>query len=126
LVDVRGWKAIGSKLNYPKLTDAQFIDTEAVMPESEELDKSAAIEVEEDGTTDKETLPTGEVESNPVEEVQQVETTEVPETIIAGQTITLEEEPAESKGEDIPLEIKNYPTEQIPKDSSKGEQLGLF
>jgi topoisomerase-4 subunit A len=126
LVDVRGWKAIGSKLNYPKLTDAQFIDTEAVMPESEELDKSAAIEVEEDETTDKETLPTGEVESNPVEEVQQVETTEVPETIIAGQTITLEEEPAESKSEDIPLEIKNYPTEQIPKDTSKGEQLGLF
>lgn len=126
LVDVRGWKAIGSKLNYPKLTDAQFIDTEAVMPESEELDKSAAIEVEEDETTDKETLPTGEVESNPVEEVQQVETTEVPETIIAGQTITLEEEPAESKSEDIPLEIKNYPTEQIAKDTSKGEQLGLF
>ena len=126
LVDIRGWKAIGSKLNYPKLTDAQFIDTEAVMPESEELDKSAAIEVEEDETTDKETLPTGEVESNPVVEVQQGETPEVPETIIAGQTITLEEEPAVSKSEDIPLEIKNYPTEQIPKDSSKGEQLGLF
>ena len=47
-------------------------------------------------------------------------------TIEVGQTITLEEEPTASKSEDIPLEIKNYPTEQIPKDSSKGEQLGLF
>ena len=126
LVDIRGWKAIGSKLNYPKLTDAQFIDTEAVMPESEELDKSAAIEVEEDETADKETLPTEEVESIPVVEVQPAVVKEETETIVVGQTITLEEEPTASKSEDIPLEIKNYPTEQIPKDSSKGEQLGLF
>lgn len=126
LVDVRGWKAIGSKLNYPKLTDAQFIDTEAVMPESEEIEKSAAIEVEEDETADKETLPTEEVESIPVVEVQPAVVKEETETIVVGQTITLEEEPTASKSEDIPLEIKNYPTEQIPKDSSKGEQLGLF
>ena len=125
LVDVRGWKAIGSKLNYPKLTDAQFIDTEAVMPESEEIEKSAAIEVEEDETADKETLPTEEVESIPVVEVQPAVVKEETETIVVGQTITLEEEPTASKSEDIPLEIKNYPTEQIPKDSSKGEQLGL-
>lgn len=126
LVDVRGWKAIGSKLNYPKLTDVQFIDTEAVMPESEELEKTAAIEVEEPETTDNETLPTEEVESSPVLEVQLADETEGTETIVVGQTITLEEEPTVSKSEDIPLEIKNYPTEQIPKDSSKGEQLGLF
>ena len=36
LVDVRGWKAIGSKLNYPKLSDVQLIDTETQMPETEE------------------------------------------------------------------------------------------
>ncbi len=126
LVDVRGWKAIGSKLNYPKLTDAQFIDTEVVMPESEELTQSPINEVEEDESTDKETLPVVEVESIPVVEEQQEEAPEEPETIVVGQTITLEEEPTESKSEDIPLEIKNYPTEQIPKDSTKGEQLGLF
>ncbi len=126
LVDVRGWKAIGSKLNYPKLTDAQFIDTEVVMPESEELTQSPINEVEEDESTDKEKLPVVEVESIPVVEVQQEEAPEETETIVAGQTITLEEEPTESTSEDIPLEIKNYPTEQIPKDSTKGEQLGLF
>ncbi len=126
LVDVRGWKAIGSKLNYPKLTDAQFIDTEVVMPESEELTQSPINEVEEDESTDKETLPVVEVESIPVVEEQQEDAPEEPETIVVGQTITLEEEPTESKSEDIPLEIKNYPTEQIPKDSTKGEQLGLF
>ncbi|MEN9385433.1 MAG: topoisomerase 4 subunit, partial [Bacteroidota bacterium] len=37
LVDVRGWKAIGSKLNYPKLTDVQLIETETAMPETEEV-----------------------------------------------------------------------------------------
>ncbi|MFD3275753.1 DNA gyrase/topoisomerase IV subunit A [Aquirufa echingensis] len=126
LVDVRGWKAIGSKLNYPKLTDAQFIDTEVVMPESEELTQSPINEVEEDESTDKETLPVVEVESIPVVEEQQEDAPEEPETIVVGQTITLEEEPTESKSEDIPLEIKNYPTEQILKDSTKGEQLGLF
>ena len=126
LVDVRGWKAIGSKLNYPKLTDAQFIDTEVVMPESEELTQSPINKVEEDESTDKEKLPVVEVESIPVVEVQQKEAPEETETIVAGQTITLEEEPTESTSEDIPLEIKNYPTEQIPKDSTKGEQLGLF
>jgi hypothetical protein len=67
-----------------------------------------------------------EVESIPVVEEQQEDAPEEPETIVVGQTITLEEEPTESKSEDIPLEIKNYPTEQILKDSTKGEQLGLF
>jgi hypothetical protein len=28
--------------------------------------------------------------------------------------------------DDIPLEIKNYNPDSIPKESSKGEQLGLF
>ena len=126
LVDVRGWKAIGSKLNYPKLTDAQFIDTEVVMPESEERTQSTINEVEEDESINKETLPVVEVESIPVVEVQQEEVPEETETIVAGQTITLEEKPTESTSEDIPLEIKNYPTEQILKDSTKGEQLGLF
>jgi hypothetical protein len=96
------------------------------MPESEERTQSTINEVEEDESINKETLPVVEVESIPVVEVQQEEVPEETETIVAGQTITLEEKPTESTSEDIPLEIKNYPTEQIPKDSTKGEQLGLF
>jgi hypothetical protein len=54
------------------------------------------------------------------------------ETIPVGQTVTFEEEiPNNSleetpEADDIPLEIKNYPSESIPKDTNKGEQLGLF
>ena len=121
LVDVRGWKAIGSKLNYPKLTDAKFIDTETVMPESE-VSKTAATEEE--------------VEAQEVEVVEQEsaepttqEISEV-EVIPAGQKITLEDEVQETLKpeivEDIPLEIKNYSEENIAKDTNKGEQLGLF
>lgn len=121
LVDVRGWKAIGSKLNYPKLTDAKFIDTETVMPESE-VSKTAATEEE--------------VEAQEVEVVVQEsaepttqEISEV-EVIPAGQKITLEDEVQETLKpeivEDIPLEIKNYSEENIAKDTNKGEQLGLF
>ena len=119
LVDVRGWKAIGSKLNYPKLTDVQFIETETVMPESEEILSSneESMEGEEVSDVDNEetTAPVTITESIPV-----------------GQTVTFEEDVEEkSVGEtpqieDIPLEIKNYPSENLPKDTNKGEQLGLF
>lgn len=121
LVDVRGWKAIGSKLNYPKLTEAKFIDTETVMPESEVAKTSATEE---------------EVEAQEVEVVEQEsaepttqEISEV-EVIPTGQKITLEDEVQETPkpeiAEDIPLEIKNYSEENIAKDTNKGEQLGLF
>ncbi len=119
LVDVRGWKAIGSKLNYPKLTDVQLIETETAMPETEEVPAN----LDED---EKEEL-NEMVESQPSEENSPNE-----ETIPVGQTVTFEEEiPNNSleethEADDIPLEIKNYPSENIPKDTNKGEQLGLF
>ncbi len=117
LVDIRGWKAIGSKLNYPKLTDAQLIDTEVAMPEAEV--QTNAIEEEKVEENDLEEI-TNEVDEIVVEETQ-------PEVIPTGQKITLEEDttkPAEV--DDIPLEIKNYTEENISKDLNKGEQLGLF
>ncbi len=119
LVDVRGWKAIGSKLNYPKLTDVQLIETETAMPETEEVPAN----LDED---EKEEL-NEMVESQPSEE-----NSPNVETIPVGQTVTFEEEiPNNSleetpEADDIPLEIKNYPSDSIPKDTNKGEQLGLF
>ncbi len=119
LVDVRGWKAIGSKLNYPKLTDVQLIETETAMPETEEVPAN----LDEDEKKELNEM----VESQPSEE-----NSPNVETVPVGQTVTFEEEiPNNSLEEtpevdDIPLEIKNYPSENIPKDTNKGEQLGLF
>jgi topoisomerase-4 subunit A len=117
LVDIRGWKAIGSKLNYPKLTDAQLIDTEVAMPEAEV--PTNAIEDEQIEENDLEEI-TNEVDEIVVEEPQ-------PEVIPTGQKITLEEDTTKPEEvDDIPLEIKNYTEENISKDLNKGEQLGLF
>jgi topoisomerase-4 subunit A len=120
LVDVRGWKAIGSKLNYPKLTDAKFIDTETIMPESEVENTSSETDVvEEDETTEQD-----------VTEITSMETVAV-EVIPTGQKIVLEEDEVQeaikpTSVTEVPLEIKNYSEENISKDTNKGEQLGLF
>ncbi|MEN9729687.1 MAG: topoisomerase 4 subunit [Bacteroidota bacterium] len=120
LVDVRGWKAIGSKLNYPKLTDAKFIDTETIMPESEVESTSSETDViEEDETTEQN-----------VAEITSMETVAV-EVIPTGQKIVLEEDEVQeaikpTSVTEVPLEIKNYSEENIAKDTNKGEQLGLF
>ena len=120
LVDVRGWKAIGSKLNYPKLTDAKFIDTETIMPESEVENTSSETDVvEEDETIEQD-----------VAEITSIETVEV-EVIPTGQKIVLEEDEVQetikpTSVTEVPLEIKNYSEENISKDTNKGEQLGLF
>ena len=111
LVDVRGWKAIGSKLNYPKLSDAKLIDTELTMPETEDLSLTIEEEQVEEETSD--------IVENAIEKAQA-------EAISVGQKITLEEEIKLNPIEDIPLEIKNYDEENISKDTNKGEQLGLF
>jgi topoisomerase-4 subunit A len=120
LVDVRGWKAIGSKLNYPKLTDAKFIDTETIMPESEVENTSSETDVvEEDETTEQD-----------VAEITSMKT-EAMEVIPTGQKIVLEEDEVQeaikpTSVTEVPLEIKNYSEENISKDTNKGEQLGLF
>ena len=103
LAEVRGWKALGSKLNYPKLVDLTFLETEEEAPVSEKatpIEEEAEVEIE----TGEEQVP---------EEVSV--TNDEPEFVVnfpsEKEEIQIEEK------EDIPFEIKNPPT---------GEQLGLF
>jgi len=127
LVDVRGWKAIGSKLNYPKLSDAKFVDTESSIPETEEeAIESVNLEEVEDEISVVESEASEIIESTIPEEKVDKEIDLIP----TGQKITLEiEESVEIQAnpiEDVPLEIKNYSAENIAKEANKGEQLGLF
>jgi topoisomerase-4 subunit A len=102
LAEVRGWKALGSKLNYPKLVEVVFIVTEEEAPAAEKApDVPEPVEMEE----------SEEVEE--VAETPAVATSEEPEFVV---NFPEEKEQPEEK-EDIPFEIKNPP---------KGEQLGLF
>jgi hypothetical protein len=98
-------------LNYPKLVDLTFLETEEEAPvsekatpieteaEAEEVDVQAEVEIETE-------------EEQVLEEVN--ETNDEPEFVV--NFPAEKEEPKEEK-EDIPFEIKNPPT---------GEQLGLF
>ncbi len=125
LVDVRGWKAIGSKLNYPKLTSVQFIDTEVMMPEAEVSFEKTEENLLEEQITEGE--DTEEITSPQADIIGKVPPIEV---IPAGQKInllddTLEATKSENRDE-IPMEIKNYSEDNISKEANKGEQLGLF
>ena len=107
IAEVRGWKALGSKLNYPKLVEVLFLETEdeapvSIIPTPEPM----AVVEEEDETS---------VVSEELEEV--VETSDEPEFVINFPEEKREEVQPEIEEEDIPFEIKNPPT---------GEQLGLF
>jgi topoisomerase-4 subunit A len=109
LAEVRGWKALGSKLNYPKLVEVVFIVTEEEAPAAEKApDVPEPVEMEE----------SEEVEE--VTETPAVATSEEPEFVVNFPEEKPEEEKPsieEKKEDDIPFEIKNPP---------KGEQLGLF
>lgn len=119
LAEVRGWKALGSKLNYPKLVEVVFLETEEVAPETEKkVDTPEPEEIEEN----EELVETSEaqvetqVESASEEEVMSDE----PEFVVNFPEETkVEEKPSveDKKADEIPFEIKNPP---------KGEQLGLF
>jgi topoisomerase-4 subunit A len=119
LAEVRGWKALGSKLNYPKLVEVVFLETEEVAPETEKkVDTPEPEEIEEN----EELVETSEaqvetqVESASEEEVM----SEEPEFVVNFPEETkVEEKPSveDKKADEIPFEIKNPP---------KGEQLGLF
>ncbi|MHA8082121.1 DNA gyrase/topoisomerase IV subunit A [Aquirufa sp. A-Brett2-15D] len=107
IAEVRGWKALGSKLNYPKLVEVLFLETEdeapvSIIPTPEPM----AVVEEEDETS---------VVSEELEEV--VETSDEPEFVINFPEEKREEVQPEIEEENIPFEIKNPPT---------GEQLGLF
>jgi topoisomerase-4 subunit A len=121
LVEVRGWKAIGSKLNYTKLVDIEFIETEAQSPETDAIPMAEQdLEKEPESTIkviEEEEEPETDI-TNEIEVIPTVDNEDVPLTI-KGQVLT-------NEIDDIPLEIKNYSTDAIPKETNKGEQLGLF
>ncbi|MFM1934720.1 MAG: topoisomerase 4 subunit [Bacteroidota bacterium] len=107
LAEVRGWKALGSKLNYPKLVDLTFLETEEEAPVSE---KATPIEAEAD-TDDVEAQAEVELETEEKQLAEEVNVTnDEPEFVVNFPT-------EKEEKEDIPFEVKNPP---------KGEQLGLF
>ena len=126
LAEVRGWKALGSKLNYPKLVEVVFLETEEEAPATKKTpDAPEPVEIEEVEEVE-EVVETIEAQEDVLEtvSVELESATEVisdePEFVINFPEETKEEEkpPVEEKKEDeIPFEIKNPP---------KGEQLGLF
>ncbi len=121
LAEVRGWKALGSKLNYPKLVEVVFLETEEEAPVTEKTpDAPEPVEIEEVEETN-ESQEESQVESVSDEPEAPAEViSDEPEFVINFPEETKEEEkpPVEEKKEDeIPFEIKNPP---------KGEQLGLF
>jgi topoisomerase-4 subunit A len=118
LAEVRGWKALGSKLNYPKLVEVLFLDTEEEAPATEKTTVTVEpVESEESGEeTEVHVVETVSLDPKPI--IQS--TSDEPEFVVNFP----EEKPEEDKPsveqkqeEDIPFEIKNPP---------KGEQLGLF
>lgn len=109
LAEVRGWKALGSKLNYPKLVEVVFLATEEEAPAAEKApDVPEPVEMEE-AEEGEEVAETVSVSTETPAEA----TSEEPEFVV---NFPEEKEQPEEK-DDIPFEIKNPP---------KGEQLGLF
>lgn len=115
MAEVRGWKALGSKLNYPKLVEVSFLETEEEEPVAINPTPEPVVDIEEEDDTS--------LVSEVVDEegdVANIETSDEPEFVInfpeeKGEEIQPEEEIEDI--EEIPFEIKNPPT---------GEQLGLF
>jgi topoisomerase-4 subunit A len=145
IVDVRGWKAIGSKLNYPKLVDASFIETDVIDPEADIQEKITpnissdekeilpeeienGEEVENSANELEDIIPDSEpvkvsisIENNEIDPINQIQE-DIP-LIIKNSTIP---ESDANEADDIPFEIKNIAPENLPKEKGKGEQLGLF
>lgn len=121
LAEVRGWKALGSKLNYPKLVEVVFLATEEEAPVVEKApDAPEPVEMEE-APTEVEEIVLQVVETVSVATETPAEATlNEPEFVVNFPEEKMEEEKPsveEKKDDDIPFEIKNPP---------KGEQLGLF
>lgn len=114
LAEVRGWKALGSKLNYPKLVELQFLETEEEAPISEKAtpEEVEVDEVELPSEVEIVTEEEPDVEEAPVTETS--ENSDEPEFVVNFPT---EKEEKKEEKEEIPFEVKNPP---------KGEQLGLF
>ena len=146
IVEVRGWKAIGSKLNYPKLVEALFIETEEKAEEEAEpnlpdeehevaVNKNLPVPIKpdsENGIMDNE-IETEEARNG--SENSSAENTSEDENLSKAKTALEKAQdeipliinrPVNSDIDDIPFEIKNTDPEHLPKDSNNGEQLGLF
>jgi topoisomerase-4 subunit A len=145
IVDVRGWKAIGSKLNYPKLVDASFIETDVIDPEADVQEKITPNNPSDEKEILPEEIENGEEIENSVNELEDIipdiepvkvsisienneidpinEIQEDIPLIIKNSTIP---ESDANEADDIPFEIKNIAPENLPKEKGKGEQLGLF
>jgi topoisomerase-4 subunit A len=144
IVEVRGWKAIGSKLNYSKILDIQFIETE-------ENDSLEIIDTEEENESSNmvDNNPTYTVDNNLSDELSD----EIPLKIMNNQLdnsdsskivkpISLEKTEGLSYNnemDDIPFEIKmtndeievpttikSIPDENLDSDQNEGSQLGIF
>ena len=109
LAEVRGWKALGSKLNYAKLVEVLFLDTEEDAPVAEKTP-----EVINPEPIVEEIAESTETEAE-IKEAEVAPEAEEPEFVVNFPTEKTDE--PESPVEDIPFEIKNPPN---------GEQLGLF
>ena len=131
LVEVRGWKAIGNKLNFNKLTEIEFIATETEEVESEELKvENAELKVESNEIESEKLKVESVVEEDEPEFVinnlEEKKTEDEPEFIVNMPQIEEEsgELKVESEKEEIPFEIKNLNADTDK--GSAGEQLGLF
>lgn len=120
IVELRGWKAIGSKINYTKLVDIEFIETETQSSEPDAIpivEQGAKLKAESNIQVTMEKDPdlgeNNESEFRPIVEIEDIP------LIIKGEVLA-------NEIDEIPLEIKNYSTDSIPKEANKGEQLGLF
>ena len=109
LAEVRGWKALGSKLNYAKLVEVVFLDTEDEAPTSEAV-APEPVEIEEAEEVIASVEKEAEIKLTEVEPAS-----EEPEFVV--NFPTEKSDVPESSIDEIPFEIKNPPN---------GEQLGLF
>lgn len=112
IAEVRGWKALGSKLNYPKLVEVSFLETEE--------DEPIAIQSTPEPVEDEDDTSTVSEVVDEEDDVANIEISDEPEFVINFPEEKCEEiQPEEEieEVEEIPFEIKNPPT---------GEQLGLF
>jgi len=109
LAEVRGWKALGSKLNYAKLVEVVFLDTEDESPTNEVV-APEPVEIEEAEEVIASVEKEAEIKLTEVEPAA-----EEPEFVV--NFPNEKSDVPESSIDEIPFEIKNPPN---------GEQLGLF
>ncbi len=109
IAEVRGWKALGSKLNYAKLVEVLFLGTEEEAPaaekEPDEIKPEPIVDEIAESTEPEAEITITEMEPEADE----------PEFVVNFPTEKIDE--PKSSIDDIPFEIKNPPN---------GEQLGLF